>query len=206
MDITIKPAQELSEYEVRGMAGVMNQSYYLSKMATSFQNGLSMNIKQLCAYATADSSIIATCVIKVHQSDNYHPISDAYPSVYFKHMAVMHEHQSKGIGTALVRKALPQAFKYFETPIIWSESAELGALKFYNRLEAWFSISSIEKANPKISPQENKTCLKAMLEHSGINQWRLPNDILFAWVADNAPAQAYLTSHVFRKQGIINTY
>ena len=202
IDIVVKPAHGLLKFEVEGMAQAMSQSYYQSQMALNFHDGLNQNVKQLCAYAQNGEGIIGACVVKEYNGRNAHPICADYPNIYFKHMAILPEHQSKGVGAGLVKEVIKEAFDYFNTHIIWSGSSELGALKFYNRLGAWFSNSSIESANPQISSEENRDCLKVMMQGSQLNKWRLPQDIMFAWARDDSKAHAYLTSNDFQMRGL----
>ncbi len=204
MRIIVKPAQELLESEIASIADIMSKSYFESKMAINFYDGIKSDIRQLCAYAEIDNKIVGACVVKAYQKKGYtYPISDDYPGIHFKHMTVLGDYQSLGIGSKIVKAIMKEAFNYFNVKIIWSSSGELGALKFYNRLGAWFSMPSIERNNHKNRPEENKICINAMMQNSKLNKWRLPNDIMFAWVTDDIKAREYLASHDFKEQGII---
>ena len=203
MNIITKPAQDLVNDEIQAITEILEDSYHKSSMAKNFLAGInSPKIKQLCAYALDDNAkITATCVVKEHKSQNPHPTSANYPPIYFKHMAVAKEHRGQGIGSTIIQKLTQEAFLYFDTSILWSETMEVGALKLYQRLGAYISKPSVKAANPKISPDENIECIQAMIETSTLNKWRLPNDILFAWV-DNKDKEAitHLEKHGFANE------
>jgi len=195
----IKPAQDLTENEIKDMVNIMAQNSYKTQMAQAFHAGITANVKQLCAYVQNHDEIIGACVVKEYQSANGHPVSDEFPNIYFKHMAIKSTYQNQDIGTKLFDEILQRAFIYFNTNIIWSETSTIGALKFYHQLGAWFSIPSIETVNFKISPDENTKCVRAMIKDSQLKKWRLPNEIIFAWPKPETNAEDYLLQHNFKK-------
>lgn len=204
LNIVIKPAKELSNDECLAISIILGLGYHNSDMGDVFKQGLDLNVKQLCAFATNNlNDIVAFCCVKQHETETHYPINQNYPSIHFKHMAVHPKWRGHGIGSALIKEIIPAAHEYFQTEIIWSGSAELGAIKLYSKLGVWIDTQSVEQNNPKLSPEDNKKLITEMMHYRPLNQWRLQKDITFAFVTEDAGAKEYLFSRGY-KQNVFN--
>lgn len=119
--------------------------------------------------------------MKEHHIDLYKNLYPQNSNFYGKHLAIHPSYRGKNIGTQIITLLNEKVFLFFKTNFIWGSSEEVGALKLYRKLGVLIHKGSIEQCNQKLSKKANLARFETFLNTPDLKEWRLPNDITFAY-------------------------
>ena len=198
MHFEVIEAQYLTEQRIEKTCRLLDMAYHNSKMAARFMEDLKTpGLKQLCGFVLTDSDdVVGFRVMKPYQGAIPEEIMAGYTNVHGKHLVVHPDVRGLGLGSKLVHDLNQEAKKFFDTDIIWGSSAEVGAMRLYQRLGAIFYMKSIQENNLLITPEDNLLCFKAFMNSPRLNTWRFSEGIGFAY-ALSQEAQDYLFANGF---------
>jgi len=164
---------QLSEEHLVELKAVFSHAYHNGHMYEDFLKDLTENPEVFQTFlARQDDRLIGVMVIesKPHSFINYHQ----FPPIHLKRFTVLPQFRRRGVGKGLLDDAKGYAFDESGIKVIFGESNEAGALSFYGREDALFSVDVIKNYSKRNTPEENLSFFREFISNPKFAAYRFP--------------------------------
>lgn len=164
---------DLSWELLKEIEKLLEQAFHESHMYISFMEDIKKSHEYFKVFMAFDDKIPVGIVVledKVHKNVEYY----SYPPVHLKRFTVHPDYRSYWIWKMLIDNLKNYAFGEYGLSVIFWQSNEAGAIWFYLREWALFSLDIIGKYSRRNSYEENISFFKEFITNKKFKKYRYP--------------------------------